>query len=392
MLKKSVFSAEIKKRGFLVLFFLLLILCGCGTMKTSNTSRTSTEQLLISDAIDKAVDQLDFRVLAGKKVYLNTTALTSVTDTNYLASSIRQQLLASGAMLKEEKKEAEFIVEVRSGGIGTDENDIIYGIPKTTMPTFVSSGTVTIPEIAIAKKVAQNANAKIAVFAYNRETGVPLWQSGTSQTSSRIKNVWFLGGGPYRSGDIIDRPEFASQAVDIPLADLWESKKDASNITLKDQAYFVQNDPEKSEKRDVPVLRLATPVSQPDIAGRIIRPEGLYIPSEEKLIGFPDANSQSEALLAEKKPDASGNTDVKSVDGTSGTQTVAAATPTATSAVASSVCPSTDNTGAKKPIPEGQVASAEEKKKTEKADEASPESRTESPKTEMAQPPVNTVR
>ena len=34
---------------------------GCGTTKWSDTSRTATEQLLISDAMDRAVSRIGFR-------------------------------------------------------------------------------------------------------------------------------------------------------------------------------------------------------------------------------------------------------------------------------------------------------------------------------------------
>ena len=41
---------------------------GCGTTKT----RVATEQLLMSDAVDAAVARVDFRAMAGEKVYFDT--------------------------------------------------------------------------------------------------------------------------------------------------------------------------------------------------------------------------------------------------------------------------------------------------------------------------------
>jgi len=40
---------------------------GCGTTRFTDTARTATEQLLITDSIDRAVSRLDFRSLAGKR-------------------------------------------------------------------------------------------------------------------------------------------------------------------------------------------------------------------------------------------------------------------------------------------------------------------------------------
>src|SRR5687768_15185765 len=44
---------------------------GCGSTRTSNTARTATEQLLISDAIDRTVQQINFKVLEGQTVFFD---------------------------------------------------------------------------------------------------------------------------------------------------------------------------------------------------------------------------------------------------------------------------------------------------------------------------------
>ena len=46
----------------------LLLASGCGAA----LRRNGTEQLLLSDSIDRAIDQLDLSPLAGRKVYLDT--------------------------------------------------------------------------------------------------------------------------------------------------------------------------------------------------------------------------------------------------------------------------------------------------------------------------------
>src|SRR6516225_2644969 len=73
---------------------LLSPLLGCGTTRMSDTQRTATEQLLISNAIDQAVSQVDFRPLAGKSVYFDPQYLEGTVDRGYLVSSLRQHLLA----------------------------------------------------------------------------------------------------------------------------------------------------------------------------------------------------------------------------------------------------------------------------------------------------------
>ena len=50
------------------------MLAGCGTTKTRN----ATEQLLISDAVDRSIAVIDFAPLAGKTVYFDTKYLVTV--------------------------------------------------------------------------------------------------------------------------------------------------------------------------------------------------------------------------------------------------------------------------------------------------------------------------
>ncbi|MBR0237950.1 MAG: hypothetical protein IJQ39_07665 [Thermoguttaceae bacterium] len=273
----------------------LLTLCGCGTMKTTNTKRTATEQLLVSDAVDRAIDEIDFSVLAGKSVFLDSSSLADGEDSKYLSSSIRQQILSCGAYLKEKKDDADYVVELRAGALGTDEQQIIYGIPELTVPTFVGSATMTIPEISVAKKVGQRATAKIAVFAYNRKTGFPLWQSGSREKDSNVRSLWVLGGGPYRTGDIIDKPELCDQNVNIPLADMWDSKERDTKLNVCDQAFFVQNNYDGASVKGKPVIRLRNMPDNLRQDNMIAQPEGINIPTEEQRIAFEEQRAKEKA-------------------------------------------------------------------------------------------------
>src|SRR5947209_751556 len=156
----------------------LLLALGCGTTRMTDTQRTATEQLLISNAVDQAVSHLDFHCLAGKTVYLDPQYLDGCVDRGYLISSLRQHLLACGCSLQEDRTKASYVVEARSGGVGTDRHSVLIGVPQLTVPTFVPGQPSQIPEIPFAKKTDQNGVAKIAVFAYNRVSGQPVWQSG----------------------------------------------------------------------------------------------------------------------------------------------------------------------------------------------------------------------
>jgi hypothetical protein len=193
----------------------LSLLVSCGTTRSSDTSRTATEQLLISDAIDRAVQTVNVQSLAGQTVFLDDSHLGDVVDRNYLISTLRQHLLANGCNLRDKRENADFIVEARAGAIGTDRNDLLFGIPSMNVPQILPVQPVpaAIPEIPFAKRRDQRGIAKIAVFAYHRETGTPVWQSGVAHQESSSNDVWILGAGPFQRGTIHQGTEFAGKAL-----------------------------------------------------------------------------------------------------------------------------------------------------------------------------------
>jgi hypothetical protein len=194
---------------------LALPLAGCGTTRSTDTNRTATEQLLVSDAIDRALQSMNLQSLAGQSVFFDDSKLADVVDKNYLISSMRQYLLANGCSLKDKREDADFVVEARAGAVGTDRSDLLFGLPSMNVPqiALVQPVAAVIPEIPIAKRKDQRGIAKIAVFAYHRQTGAPVWQSGLVHEESSANDVWILGAGPFQRGTIYTGTEFAGAAI-----------------------------------------------------------------------------------------------------------------------------------------------------------------------------------
>jgi Family of unknown function (DUF6655) len=199
----------------------LLVLIGCGTTRRTDTSRTATEQLLLSDAIDRSVSRIDFGLLSGRDVYLDTTYLGSAVDKDYMVSTLRQHMLSCGCVLSDKKEEAQIVVEVRAGVVGTDRHDLLFGTPATTVSLGALSpfpGTPTMfPEIALAKRTDQMGVAKIGVFAYERSTGSPIWQSGSDVVASKARDLWVFGTGPFQRGNVYGGTKFAGDDLRVPL-------------------------------------------------------------------------------------------------------------------------------------------------------------------------------
>ena len=173
-----------------------VLLAGCATAKTSNTGRTATEQLLISNAVDQSLDKVDFRPFAGRKVFLQEKYV-DCQDKNYVIASVRHRLLSQGALLVDKPEDAEIGVEMRAGGVGTDMSESFLGTPEVVLP-----GMMTIPEIKLVEKNVQTATAKIGLVAYDYASKQVLGNGGQTTAVSDNNNWSVLGVGPIRTGSL----------------------------------------------------------------------------------------------------------------------------------------------------------------------------------------------
>jgi hypothetical protein len=191
---------------FLSLSIAAALAAGCGI----NKSRLATEQLVVSEAVDKAVAMIDFSALSGKKVYFDTQYLDGVNmgsngNVKYVISSLRQQMMAYDLRLQEKIETADYVVEGRVGVLANDGYEVTYGIPGNAaaasatafLPTPVPVPAPGMPELSLGRRNHQAGTAKVGVFAYDRVTREPVWQAGIKRGASDMRDTWFLGLGPY---------------------------------------------------------------------------------------------------------------------------------------------------------------------------------------------------
>jgi len=189
------------RRQLLGLTGCMLMLCaswGCTTTATSNTKRTGTEQLLVSNAIDRALEQADFSSLAGQRVFVDSQFIDCV-DQNYVVASTRHHLLHSGAVVVDKVEDCSVRLELRTGAVGTDSSEAFLGVPEITLP-----GLMTLPEVQIATRSTQTGTAKLGFVAYEMDTQRQLPGGGISLAQSDDSNWYVLGVGPYREGTLLD--------------------------------------------------------------------------------------------------------------------------------------------------------------------------------------------
>jgi hypothetical protein len=184
------------------LLLLVTVLCsGCASMKESDTSRTGLEQLLISSAVDESLNKVDFTPVAGAKVFLKADYLESV-DKNYVLMGLRSRLLTHDCMLVDKADDSDVVMEVASGGIGTDRTDLIVGSPEIPLGLMGS-----VPKINVYERKRAMGTAKLCIIATDTKTKRPVINTGYTLARSDHQHWTAFGAGPVLSGSVAKQLE-----------------------------------------------------------------------------------------------------------------------------------------------------------------------------------------
>lgn len=204
----------------LIAALVLTILTGCGTTR----EYSATEQLVMSDAVDRSIATIDFRPLSGRKVYLDSSYLRHIkgqgfVNSEYVTSALRQQIVAAGCLIQDSSADADIVIEARIGALGTDDHRVTFGVPENNALASAvslipgSPNLPTIPEIALGRRESREAAAKIAAFAYDRNNRSPIWQSGVESSLATAKDTWVMGVGPFQAGTIREQTKLAGSGI-----------------------------------------------------------------------------------------------------------------------------------------------------------------------------------
>jgi hypothetical protein len=197
---------------------------GCASESMTNPPRSATEELLLSTAADRALASVDLRLFAGKKVYVDASFFDSY-DSKYVLGTIRDALSREGALLVDDSKSAEVIVEARSGGLSTDSDSSLFGVPALVIP-IPFSGPMTIPELAFYKSQPQIAEAKFALLAYANQSREHVFSSGplAGRAFNKYHKILFI------SWITTDIPEKQKNKQKAQPYQTWTPQEDLQNL------------------------------------------------------------------------------------------------------------------------------------------------------------------
>jgi hypothetical protein len=190
-----------------ILSQMMLLGSGCATIRVTDPYETATQQFLESEASRLAVQHIMVDQLRDRKVFVDTTFLSEIKENSetlsfrqtpqqylYLVAELRAKLLMSGVRLVDKIEDSDIIVEPRTGGVGVDHEEFLFGLSSLTLPSEgVTSIPITTPELAILKSTKQFGFASVAFIAYWRNTGEVVANSGPFIGRTSREDYWILG-------------------------------------------------------------------------------------------------------------------------------------------------------------------------------------------------------
>ncbi|HVT34413.1 MAG TPA: DUF6655 family protein [Nevskiaceae bacterium] len=169
----------------------LLCAAGCTTFRVTEPGQTATEQLLVSTAVDHAVARLDPQLAKGTKVFLDTQFYDSASSDQlpkYTIGALRQRLLDLGLLLVDDRKNAQAILELRTGTQSINHKTMLIGLPSIPIP-IPFAGTVSTPEIALFSLDRQTGVARLALTPYWSANGAPAGNAATADDYGMSKRI-----------------------------------------------------------------------------------------------------------------------------------------------------------------------------------------------------------
>ena len=170
---------------------------GCvNKIRMTEPARSLAEELLMTTSIDRSLSSLDSDAIGGLKgfkVFISDIYLKTL-DQEYLIASLRDLLFSNGVLIVDDIKDAQMIVEVRSGANSLDNSTATLGISEDqSLPNPVTGAPIALPEIAFYKKENNYAATKIAIIAYQAKSREHIFSSGTLLGGAYDKHFQLLG-------------------------------------------------------------------------------------------------------------------------------------------------------------------------------------------------------
>lgn len=179
-----------------------LAITGCTEPSITNTGRNAVQELLLSHAVERGLDQMDFRPLNGKKVALDYVYLAPQTYKEYFQACAETALYTSGATVVAKAEEADYIVRLYVGALATESTQWNIGTPQLPVPVPDTTLSIAIPELSLLKRITRNGVARFSALVLDAKTKKPFLVYREVNAVSQYNNWIVFFFIPFHSCDM----------------------------------------------------------------------------------------------------------------------------------------------------------------------------------------------
>jgi hypothetical protein len=168
--------------------WLLQAVSGCAFSSRVQTPRTSWEQILATEAIDRSLNQLEWPDMSDKSIFIEIGPPGDVIDDLYLQSRIEVMLTNGGARITRNVDQADYVLTCLVGAIGLDISGRLFGLEGS------AGGLIpfTIPELSIYKTTTRRGFAKTEIHVMDVASSEVVHRSGPVEGSAYRRSNTYL--------------------------------------------------------------------------------------------------------------------------------------------------------------------------------------------------------
>ena len=187
---------------FILVLLAAVVMTGCTEPSITNTGRNAVQELLLSHAVERGLDQMDFRPLSGKKVVLDYVYLAPQIYKEYFQACAETALYTSGASIVAKAEEADYIVRLYVGALATENTHWNIGTPSLPVPLPDTSLNIAIPELSLFKRITRNGVARFSAIVLDAKSKKPFLVYREVNAMSQYNNWVVLFVIPFHSCDM----------------------------------------------------------------------------------------------------------------------------------------------------------------------------------------------
>ena len=176
------------------------LVSGCADPRITNTGRNAVEQFLLTNAVDRSVSKLDFRMLAGEKIRIDYSNLAPQTEKNYVQAILEARVAAAGAIIALKAEEAKYVLRPVCAALATEDSKIMFVTPQLPVPIPDMSLSLVIPELPLFKRVNRYGHCKLEIEVLDAKTNKQARVIGPAVSSSVYTN-WVICFVPFVTRD-----------------------------------------------------------------------------------------------------------------------------------------------------------------------------------------------